>query len=261
MTPQRTWLVECYSPGIDRAAVASAGARARAAAAALGADDARVEYLGALLVARDEVVFHAFAAPDPGLVHELSELGVILLMFTVGTELRLSALARVGAPAALTALFEVALVIALGTLVARLLGFSPGEAVFAGACLGISSTMLVAKAFEELGWKGGFTDIVFAILVFEDLIAILLLAILAGVANGSGLAAPEVAILIGKLAGFLAVMLAVGLLVVPRCLRWIAQRARSETLLIAALAVCFGTSALAASAGSAASSRCCSSAG
>lgn len=73
MTPQRTWLVECYSPGIDRAAVASAGARARAAAAALGADDARVEYLGALLVARDEVVFHAFAAPDPGLVHEASE--------------------------------------------------------------------------------------------------------------------------------------------------------------------------------------------
>src|SRR5262245_35361331 len=51
---------------------------------------------------------------SPGLVHVLSELGVILLMFTVGTELRLSTIARVGLPAALTALFEVGLVIVVG---------------------------------------------------------------------------------------------------------------------------------------------------
>jgi CPA2 family monovalent cation:H+ antiporter-2 len=183
------------------------------------------------------------------LVRVLSELGVILLMFSIGLELKLSAIARVGIPAALTALFEVGLVVGLGTLVAQLLGFSPGEAVFVGACLGISSTMLVAKAFEELGWKGGFTEIVFAILVFEDLIAILLLAILAGVASGSGLAAPDIAIMIGKLAGFLALILIGGLLIVPRSVRWIARRARTETLLITALAVCFGTSVLAAAAG------------
>ncbi|MBS1118923.1 MAG: potassium/proton antiporter rosb [Deltaproteobacteria bacterium] len=186
---------------------------------------------------------------NAGLVHVLSELGVILLMFSIGLELKLSAIARVGVPAALTALFEVGLVIALGTVVARLVGFSPGEAIFVGACLGISSTMLVAKAFEELGWKGGFTEIVFAILVFEDLIAILLLAILAGVASGAGLAAPDIAIMIGKLAGFLALILVGGLLIVPRFIRWIATRARTETLLISALAVCFGISELAAGAG------------
>ena len=186
---------------------------------------------------------------NPGLVHVLSELGVILLMFTIGLELRLSTIARVGVPAALTALFEVGLVIAIGTLIARLLGFTPGAALFAGACLGISSTMLVAKAFEELGWKGGFTEIVFAILVFEDLIAILLFAILAAVASGSGLAAPEIALMIGKLAGFLALMLVAGLLVVPRALRWVASRAHRETMLISGLAVCFGLAGLAAYAG------------
>jgi CPA2 family monovalent cation:H+ antiporter-2 len=74
---------------------------------------------------------------NPHLVHTLSELGVILLLFTVGLELRISTLARVGLPAALTALFEVALVIAAGTAVARLVGFAPGTALFAGACLGI----------------------------------------------------------------------------------------------------------------------------
>ncbi len=186
---------------------------------------------------------------NPGLIHILSELGVILLMFTVGTELRLNAIARVGLPAALTALFEVALAIVAGTLVATALGWAPVEALFAGACLGISSTMLVAKAFEDHGWKGGFTEIVFGILVFEDLIAIVLLAILAGVSSGSGLDAPDVVRLIARLGGFLLLLLVGGLLVVPRFVRWVAARARRETLLIVSLAVCFGASALADHAG------------
>lgn len=182
---------------------------------------------------------------NPGLVHVLSTLGVILLMFTIGLELPLKSIARVGLPAALTAFFEVGLVIALGTLVARLLGFDAITAVFVGACMGISSTMLVAKAFEERGWKGGFTEVVFAILVFEDLIAILLLAIIAAVASGAGLDAPELAKMLGKLGGFLVLMLVGGLLVIPRAIRWIASRARKETLAISALAICFGLAALA----------------
>ncbi|MBA3454403.1 MAG: cation:proton antiporter [Deltaproteobacteria bacterium] len=186
---------------------------------------------------------------NPGLIHILSELGVILLMFTIGTELRLSAIARVGLPAALTAVFEVALAIVAGTLVATALGWAPVEALFAGACLGISSTMLVAKAFEDHRWKGGFTEIVFGILVFEDLIAIVLLAILAGVSSGTGLDGPDVVRLIARLGGFLLLLLVGGLLVVPRFVRWVAERARRETLLIVALAVCFGASALAHHAG------------
>lgn len=179
------------------------------------------------------------------LVHVLSELGVILLMFSVGLELRISTLARVGVPAALTALFEVALLVGLGMAVASAVGLGSIEALFAGACLGISSTMLVAKAFEEHGWKGGFTDIVFAVLVFEDLIAILLLAVLTGVASGSGLDAYGLVELVARLAGFLAALLVGGLLVVPRVVRWVAARYRQETLLVLALALCFGASVLA----------------
>ncbi len=182
------------------------------------------------------------------LVHTLSELGVILLLFTVGLELRLSAIARVGLPAAMTALFEVGLVIALGTLAARLLGFG-GDAIFVGACMGISSTMLVAKAFEDLGWKGGFTEIVFGILVFEDLIAIILLVILGGIASGAGLDAWGVVTTIAKLAGFLALLLAGGLLVVPRVVRYIHAKVHKETLVITALALCFGSAAGAHAAG------------
>ncbi|HMG24136.1 MAG TPA: cation:proton antiporter [Kofleriaceae bacterium] len=186
---------------------------------------------------------------DAGLVHLLSELGVILLMFTVGLELRLSRLARVGAPAALTAVFEVGLVVTGGALAARALGFTPTEAVFAGACLAISSTMLVTKAFEDRGWTHGFVDVVLAILVFEDIIAIVLLAVLGGIATGAGLAAGDIALLIARLAGFLVGALVGGLIVVPRVFRWIARRARPETLLISALALCFGVAAVADHAG------------
>ena len=182
---------------------------------------------------------------DPHLVHVLSELGVILLLFSVGLELRISQIARVGLPAALTALFEVALAIGAGTMVARLVGFAPTPAFFVGACLGISSTMLVAKAFEEQGWKGGFTDIVYAILVFEDLIAIVLLAVLGGIATGAGMDAAGIAMTIAKLVGFLVVLLVGGLVVVPRAIRWVVARAHAETLLISALAICFGLSAAA----------------
>ena len=186
---------------------------------------------------------------DASLVHVLSELGVILLMFTIGLEQPLSTIKRVGLPGALIAVFEVALVIATGTAVAMALGWDPLEAMFGGACLGISSTMLVAKTFEELGLKGGFTEQVFAVLVFEDIIAIVLLAVLAAMGSGAELGVPQVAATVLRLAGFLAVLLVAGLLVVPRVIRPIARRARAETLLIASLVVCFGASALAEHAG------------
>lgn len=186
---------------------------------------------------------------DPVLIHVLSELGVILLMFTIGLELPLKTIARVGVGGALTALFEVGLVVAVGTLVARLIGFDSTTAVFAGMCLGISSTMLVAKAFEELGWKGGFTEVVFAILVFEDLIAIVLLAVATAVASGAGLDLAALGMLLAKLGGFLVASLVAGLLIVPRIIRWVATRARRETLLISSLVVCFGAAVLAHEAG------------
>jgi CPA2 family monovalent cation:H+ antiporter-2 len=177
---------------------------------------------------------------NAALVHVLSELGVILLMFALGLELRLSTLARVGIGAGLTALFEVTLVLVVGALVAGALGFSTSEAVFVGTCLAISSTMLVAKAFEDYGWKGGFTDAVFAILVFEDLIAITLIAVLTGLASGAGLAPRELAIDIAELVGFLALALGAGLLVIPRFVRLLHKQGRLDTMVIVALGICFG---------------------
>jgi hypothetical protein len=61
-SPNRTYLVECYEPGIASAQVESASDRALAASAELRDEGRKVEYVGAILVPADEVVFHVFAA-------------------------------------------------------------------------------------------------------------------------------------------------------------------------------------------------------
>ncbi|MFY0532081.1 cation:proton antiporter [Nannocystis pusilla] len=183
------------------------------------------------------------------LAHSLSEFGVILLMFTIGIEFSLRKIVKIGLPAALTAVIEVGLMISLGYMVGRIFGWDSNASLFVGACLGISSTMLVAKAFEEQRLRGGFVEVVFAVLVFEDMIAILLLAILTGLASGTGLSPIDFALTVGKLLAFLLAMLAAGLLVVPRFIRGVVRIGRAETTLIAGIAVCFGMAAFASASG------------
>ena len=68
----RTYVVECYSPAIDRQTVEGSATRATAAAADLRSRGRPVDYVGALLVPGDEVVFHLFAARSAGAVREAS---------------------------------------------------------------------------------------------------------------------------------------------------------------------------------------------
>ena len=66
----KTYVVECYVPGVDDVGVRRAADKAAAAVLLLGGPEAGIEYLGALLMAVDEVVLHAFRASDRGLVSQ-----------------------------------------------------------------------------------------------------------------------------------------------------------------------------------------------
>jgi hypothetical protein len=72
MQPARTYVVECYVPGVDDAAVRSAADGVAAQVRGMRPEADAVEYLGALLMAVDEVVLHAFRAADPELVRRIS---------------------------------------------------------------------------------------------------------------------------------------------------------------------------------------------
>src|SRR5512146_883928 len=86
---------------------------------------------------------------DRAVVQTLSEVGVILLMFSLGLEFSLRKLGQVGPRAALTAMVETSLMMWIGFTVVQFLGWTTMEGLFAGALLAISSTTIVAKAFSE----------------------------------------------------------------------------------------------------------------
>jgi CPA2 family monovalent cation:H+ antiporter-2 len=182
---------------------------------------------------------------SPTVVHTLSELGVILLMFGLGLEFRLAKLFRAAPTAGTTAVLQSSIMVTLGYLAAQLLGWTPMESIFAGAVIAISSTTIIAKAFDEEGVHGSLREFVVAILIVEDLIAVLLIAILTGAASGAGVSASELGVIVARLAGFLVALVAIGLFVVPRVMRAVVSLGSAEGTVIAAVAVCFGVSLLA----------------
>jgi CPA2 family monovalent cation:H+ antiporter-2 len=122
---------------------------------------------------------------DVEVVQVLSELGVILLMFALGLEFSLRKLVRLGPTASLTAVIQSSIMVWLGFAVGRAFGWTPQECIFTGAIIAISSTTIIAKAFDEQGVRGGLRELVVGVLVVEDLIAILLMAILTAVASAA----------------------------------------------------------------------------
>jgi len=169
---------------------------------------------------------------SPALAHPLSDIGVILLMFSLGLEFSLRRLIRIAPSGGLVALIECSLVAWLGYFSARLLGWSTAESIFTGAMCAISSTTIIAKTFAEKNIHGRLSEIVFSVLVVEDLIAILMLAVLTALAGSGGVSAGFLGRATFRLLGFLTIMLAGGMLVVPRMVRLVARLGRAEILVM-----------------------------
>jgi CPA2 family monovalent cation:H+ antiporter-2 len=180
-----------------------------------------------------------------GVVQTLSELGVIMLMFSLGLEFSVRRLVQVGPTAGITALVQCSIMLWIGFVAGRLFGWRPLESVFAGAVIAISSTTIIAKVFDDLGIRGKVRELVVGVLIVEDLIAILLMAMLTALAKGSGLSASALALTVGRLVLFLVVLVAIGMVIVPRTIRWIRRIDRPETTLVATLGICFGVALLA----------------
>ncbi len=183
---------------------------------------------------------------DADTVRGLGDLGVVLLMFSLGLEFSLRKLTKVGLSAFIAALLEIALMIWLGFEVGRAFGWTTKDSVFLGAMLSISSTTIIVKALSELGkTREVFAEIIFGILVIEDILAIVLLALLSGYARTGALHAGQVGVEVLKLAVFFTMVLVLGFIGVPRLFNYIAKFKSDEMLLITALGLCFGVALVA----------------
>lgn len=201
-------------------------------------------YLVAGMLVGPHVPVPLFA--DPEIVGALSELGVILLMFSIGLEFPLRSFARVAGVGGLVALIEVGALVWLGGLVGLGFGWTPSERLFAGAMVGISSTSLIARLFETRSERGPHRELVFGVLIVEDLIAILLLTVLATLGGGGDLELGGAGL---RLAGIVLGLLVGGMLVVPRLVRALARSGSTEVVVVGAVGLCFGMALLAAKLG------------
>ena len=194
--------------------------------------------------------------PPAALIHDretietLAELGVILLMFSLGLEFNLRKLTRVGAPALIAALLEILLLFWVGYEIGRLFSWPSVDRIFLGAMLSMSSTTVIIKVLGELGkMKERFAQLIFGILILEDILGIAMIALLSGIAMTGKLSFGDVGLTLGKLGIFLAVTLVAGLIIVPRLIGYVARFKSNEMLIVTVLGLCFGVSLLAAKLG------------
>jgi CPA2 family monovalent cation:H+ antiporter-2 len=178
---------------------------------------------------------------DEQTIQTLGELGVVFLMFSLGLEFSLRKLFKVGATAIVAALSEIVLMLWIGYEIGSAFGWSPMDSLFLGAILAISSTTIIVKALSDLGLKReSFAQLVFGILIVEDILGIAMLVLLTGIAQTGQLSAGLAALTLGKLLLFMTVSLLVGVLLVPRALNYVARTGSDEMLLVAVLGFCFG---------------------
>ena len=177
---------------------------------------------------------------DEHTIGTLSELGVIFLMFALGLEFSFRKLRRVGITALIAAALEILLMLWVGYEIGVFFGWKTMDSIFLGGILAISSTTIIIKALEELGLtKEKFAELIFGVLIFEDILGILIIAVLSGVAITGSVQIGDVLRATGKLSVFLAVALIAGLLVVPKLLGYVGRFRRNEMLLITVLGLCF----------------------
>jgi len=173
---------------------------------------------------------------DKATVDTLAELGVILLMFALGLEFSLRKLKQVGASAFIAAFLEILLMVWVGYEIGRLFGWSAMDSIFLGAILSVSSTTIIIKALSGLGkTKERFAQLIFGILIIEDILAIAMIALLSSIAMTGTLKVAEVGMTLGKLGIFLVVSLVVGLIAVPRLIAYVARFKSNEMLLVTVL--------------------------
>ena len=186
---------------------------------------------------------------DEALIEAAAEVGVLLLLFTIGIEFSLEKLARIKRIIFLGGGLQVGLVIALVTGLLALFGVDWRTGVFTGCLVALSSTAIVMKLLMSAGEMGSREgQATLGVLIFQDLavVAMLLLVPMLGGMGGSGWG---IALALGKAAGIVALVLVTARRIMPRVLEAVARTCSQEIFLLSVVAICFGTAYLTSLAG------------
>lgn len=183
-------------------------------------------------------------------VEQWSEIGIIFLLFGLGLEFSFKKLLQVGSSALITAAVTCVGMFIMGFAAGQTMSWSLMESIFLGGMLSMSSTTIIIKAYDDLGVKNKpYANMVFGILVIEDLIAVLLMVLLSTLAVSQTFDGGQMLAGLLKLVFSILLWFLVGIFVIPTILKKAHDYLSDEILLLVSLGLCFGMVSLATAVG------------
>lgn len=170
-----------------------------------------------------------------------AQIGIVVLLFSLGVEFSFKKLVNSGGSAVVTALIIVTGMMAVGFITGRVLHFNAINSLFLGGMLSMSSTTIIIKAFTDMGLRQQkFASLVLAVLIVEDLFAVVMMVVLSSIAINNSVEGGEMLWSVGKLMFFLIIWFLVGVYLLPSILNRIRKYLNSETLLVVSMGLCLG---------------------
>ena len=174
-------------------------------------------------------------------VHLWSEIGVVFLLFSLGLEFSFKKILKMGAAPIVAAIAIILGMMYVGSLTGHIFGWSDMDCIYLGGMLAMSSTTIIFKAFDDMGLRQKrFAGLVLSVLIIEDILAIVLMVMLSTLAVSKEFEGTQMLSSILQLGFFLILWFAIGLFLIPLFLKKAKPLMNEETLLITALALCFG---------------------
>lgn len=194
---------------------------------------------------------HLIDPHDP-VLHVLSELGVLLLLFLIGLETDIRRLLSVGGSSMAVALVGVAVPFAAGYCVGMWLDYPTTVSVFLGAALTATSVGITARVLSDLGQlRTDESQVILGAAVVDDILGLVLLTVISAIAAGEKLTVLGVTRVFAIAFGFVALALVVGSFLAPRLIALIARLRVAKALFFTSIMFGFGLAYLADLVGSA----------
>ncbi len=190
------------------------------------------------------------ALNDLSVIQEFADIGVILLMFTLGIEFSLAQLAKVKRVAVAGGLMQVVLVVAISVILGWYMGLGLYQAVFLGCALSISSTMIVLRVLSDQGELNSVHgQVMLGMLIFQDLAVILMVSVLPALHSYSAAEMPQLIKSLLLAVGLILAILYLAPKIVPLFMERAARGSNNDIFLILALSLGLGVAVLAQSMG------------
>lgn len=183
-------------------------------------------------------------------VEIMAEIGIVLLLFTIGMEFSIESLIKIRRTVFLGGTIQVLFSVILGFLASKIFGMGLGQSIFIGYLIALSSTAIVIKLIQDKGEVDSpHGRTIVGLLIFQDIIAIPMMLTIPLLAGHTAAGNQPIYLVVGKIVGILMLIFLASKYVIPKLITKIVETRINELFLITIGGICMGTAILTSSLG------------